>query len=127
MSIGEKMYQSFRKDGQHNFNSLGEPVVFNDGFMVSMKAYTKTFPFKSKMAIVNHLNKKVDELKGLYKNAVIGFWVDDTGVLFLDISINVNQFDVAMLMAIQNQQEAIFDCRNGVIVNVDEYLENMGN
>lgn len=125
MTLGEQIYNKFKTDKVFNFDKNGNPMAYNDGFMVSVKGFGGAFNPSSRRAIIQRINEMLKQIKGLYRNCVIGFWVDEQGVLFVDLSINVNDFYVAMILGLHNGQEAIYDCKENKVISIDEYLQEM--
>lgn len=79
----------------------------NDGYMVSLLGYEKTFTFDQleelEKEILNYRNK-------LKKNEFIGIWIDND-IIYLDISKHYIKKEKAKKAGIKNKQLAIYDLK----------------
>ena len=93
-----------RMNGGATLKSNGDHLAFNSGYMVSLAGYEKKLKIDS--LALNEINKYLSLAKKL--KGYCGLWIDNN-ILYLDISIKVNNLQLAKSLAIKNNQIAIYD------------------
>jgi hypothetical protein len=89
----------------------------SSGYMVSLRGYDLSENYqdlldslKIEEFIDNYLQTNTDKLRD---NFYCGAWVDDSsGLLFMDVSVNVKDIETACYLGICNDQLAIYDLTN---------------
>jgi hypothetical protein len=89
----------------------------NSGYMVSLRGYDLSENYqdlldslKIEEFIDNYLQANTDKL---LDNFYCGAWLDDSsGLLFMDVSVNVKDIETACYLGICNDQLAIYDLTN---------------
>ena len=102
-----------RINGGATLKSNGDHLALNAGYMVSLDGYEKQLKIDG--LALNELNKYLLLVKKL--KAYCGLWIDN-GVLFLDISIRVNDLKLAKSLAIKNKQLAIYDLATATTIYI---------
>ena len=96
-----------------NNDALDEAKHLYTGFMVSIKAYEiikKVEEVNDDMLYVlaSSLSSEAIGFSYLGLDSYIGLWIDDDYV-YIDISINIKSYDLAVAFARLNNQLAIYD------------------
>jgi len=120
------------KQGGGTFTLDGDGISFDSGYMVSVWGYEHQitlpdcmFPQKDVtlhsavgqyMQYINHAFSHTHGDSDL--TSYIGTWVDE-GVMYLDVSRNVDTLSRAERLAQYNRQLAIYDCTNKCVIRLD--------
>jgi hypothetical protein len=108
------LLQHIQLTGGATLTPKGELTAFSSGFMVSLAGYeTQTQVNKIDLkALNNYFNTalKLTRSKDSKGKAYVGFWLDND-VLYIDISIHVEQRITAIQLGTKNKQLAIYDCK----------------
>ena len=97
--------------GGITLSKQGKVITLNSGFMVSIKEHEKVLTIsKLNTRILNKYLKLA-----ISKDGFVGLWLDN-GKLYLDISKNIINKQVAIAYAIEQEQLAIFDNFNRVCI-----------
>lgn len=107
------LLEYIRMSGGATLKSNGDHLSLNTGYMVSLAGYEKQLKIDS--LALNEVNKYLLLAKKL--KAYCGLWIDN-GVLFLDISIRVNDLKLAKSLAIKNKQLAIYDLATATTIYI---------
>ena len=85
------------------------------GFMVSLAGYESKLSLDNvSIEIVNdYLQKARKMTKNIKHNVYVGFWIDNN-ILYLDLSIKIDNKQLALSVARKNNQIAIFDLENQI-------------
>lgn len=88
-------------------------AIVNDGYMVSLKDH------ELKIRIESLTSNLLDQYRriAIHNNAYVGLWLDGQD-LYLDISTNIHNRDDAIKIAQENQQLAIYDCKNSETIYI---------
>ena len=101
-----------------------QPIDTQEGYMVSYFETEKTFNI-DKIDYKEIGNIILERQADLKDNEYLGFWVDG-GILYIDISILINDFKQAKQVGIDNNQLAIYDLKNDssikIMQEVTEYI-----
>jgi phage antirepressor YoqD-like protein len=79
----------------------------NEGYMVSLLGYEKTYNFNQLKELEQNIKEYQKQLKN---NEYIGLWVDNN-IIYLDISKHYIKKEKAKKAGIKNKQLAIYDLR----------------
>lgn len=120
----EKLYDKikFLTDQNINGGTLdfdSNLISFDFGFMVSRKA-------PNFVHSCDEIPKKVliQAIKKLYTKATkfdyLGFWID-SGKFYLDLSFHIKNKSQAILEGLNNDQLAIWDCKNQKSIYLNKY------
>ena len=116
MNLSNLFYELALNNGfSYNINT-GESNP-TTGYMVSLSGFEELFyfdDFESKNItnyIAKHINKLSDE------QCFLGGWVTENQV-FLDVSINLQDLELAILYGINGDQQSIFDCANNKTIEL---------
>ena len=85
-----------------------QPVNYNNGFMVSLLGYEKTYTEEQKEEIKQTISEYQKILKN---NQFIGIWKHE-GIVYIDISKLYKKKQDAITNGIKNKQLAIYDLKN---------------
>lgn len=104
-------------DGQNfNFDKNGEPVDFIDGYMVAVKEIA-VIPLEKALKITDEEMHDIITTR-LPEYTYLGGWVYDN-MLYLDASVNIIQFDVAMAVGAALNQKAIYSITTDCSIFID--------
>lgn len=103
----EKLLLDVAMSGGATLKPNGDHLSLNSGYMVSLYGYEKKLNLDS--LTVNDVNNYLLLAKKL--KAYCGLWIDNN-ILYLDISIRVNDLKLAKSLGLKNKQLAIFDLKN---------------
>jgi hypothetical protein len=92
---------------------LGYNLDLKSGYMVSIKDLL-TLPFKTDEGLLLDFHDNL--VKGLINiecddNTFLGAWLDE-GLLYIDLSMHIENKDEALKLAKDNHQKAIWDVKN---------------
>ena len=108
-------------NGGASYNLLNGEFNPDNGYMVSIKGHEQVTRFNKQNLqheIARYIRSKADILiSGLSEDKFIGAWIEDDN-LVLDVSIKVDSLDDALQIGKENEQRAIFDCKNSVTINL---------
>ena len=90
-----------------------------NGFMVSLEGTESQVKGEDYQAIIKAIEEKQEIIKD-NKNLFIGLWLDD-GIMYVDISININDKIDALEFGKKNKQLAIYDLENNDSIYLKEY------
>lgn len=116
----EFIKQVATKYGGITLNHNGKVAKLNSGFSVSKKQYEKVYNSIESLDLetLNNyllLARKINKTNKTYK-VWVGLWID-SGKLYLDISMNIENKGIAIQVARQEKQLAIFDNFNKVCIS----------
>lgn len=118
--LNNKMINEIIKNGGATLD-----VNFNDfnvstGYMVSLYSYEVKIDINDIEAIKKEIENKKEEAKK--RNAYIGLWVEN-GLVYLDISKHIIDYNEALETARNNEQMAIYDLKNdkSIYLNYKKY------
>jgi len=116
-------------DGGFSFNPkvgfVGEHL--DNGYMVSLGG--KESVYRSAMLGRGYIKEAIEEYLDIYEdwlqysNHFLGAWVDESGVLYLDISEYTDKLEVALDKARERKQKAVYSIANGTTIFVNESEE----
>lgn len=107
------------KKGGETLTSNLEVANINEGFMVSILGYEKTFEYNDKEGINDYileLQKKIESKEGYF----IGLWTYDNK-LYIDVSINILDKMDALEFGKKNKQIAIYEVLTGENIPLKNY------
>ena len=107
------------KQGGATLTSELKVANINEGYMVSILGYEKTFEFKD-VAGVNDYVKNLQGKIGSKKGYFIGLWTYDNK-LFVDVSINILDKVDALEFGKKNKQIAIYEVLTGANIPLKDY------
>lgn len=99
------------KDLIYNGASLDKQlnnITVNNGYMVSLLGYEKTFTPDDTNGIYNAV---IEYQKKIKNNEYIGLWYND-GLVYVDISKHYTSKQKAILTGVKNRQYTIYDLKN---------------
>lgn len=106
---------SIINNGGASYNLLNGEFNPDNGYMVSIKDHEQVTRFNTlnlQHEIARYIRIKADILiSGLSEDKFIGAWIDDDN-LVLDVSIKVDSLEDALRIGKENEQIAIYDCKN---------------
>lgn len=100
----KKLLKAVEMSGGATLKPNGDHLSINAGYMVSLSGYEKKISLDN--LALNELNKYL--LLAKKQKAYCGLWIENN-CLYLDISIRVENLQLAKSLAIKNKQLAIFD------------------
>lgn len=107
--LNNKMIKEIIKNGgatlDTNYNNFNSSI----GFMVSLFGYETKLNINNIEGIKKEIENKKTEAKK--RNAYIGLWVDN-GLMYLDISKHIIDYNKALETARENEQLAVYDLKN---------------
>lgn len=83
------------------------------GYFVSLKGHE----VKRRNGVTEHQVIKYNQRR-FVKGTYVGVWTDEDGVTYLDRSVYTKSLQTAMQLGVQNEQLAIWDCRNNEAISV---------
>jgi hypothetical protein len=108
-------------NGGASYNLLTGEFNPTNGYMVSINDHEYVIRFNTlnlQHEIARYIRSKADILiSGLSEDKFIGAWIEDDN-LVLDVSIKVDSLEDAIQIGKENEQRAIFDCKNSVTINL---------
>ena len=108
--LNDKMIKKILKNGgatlDYNYNNFNS----KDGFMVSLDSYEAKVDIDNIEAIKKEIETKKEIAKKI-KGAYIGLWLDK-GLVYIDISKHIIDYNRALEVARNNKQLAIYDLKN---------------
>ena len=108
-------------NGGASYNLLTGEFNPDNGYMVSIKDHEQVTIFNTEnlqYEIARYIRSKADILmSGVFDVHFLGAWVENDS-LVLDVSVHEPNLDVALSMAVANNQRAIHDCKNGVQIDI---------
>ena len=116
MNLSTLFYELALNNGvSYNINT-GESNP-TTGYMVSLNGFEETFGFDDfeNKDISNYMAKHINKLSD--ERCFLGGWVNENQV-FLDISINLQDLETAILYGINGSQQSIFDCANNKTITL---------
>ena len=112
--LNDKMIKEILKNGgatlDVNYNNFNASA----GYMVSLYGYEVKTDINNIEAIKKELENK-KEIAQKIKGAYIGLWVD-SGLVYLDISKYIIDYNEALETARSHKQQAIYDLKNDVSI-----------
>lgn len=111
--LNNKMIKKIIKNGGATLDTNYNDFNASTGFMVSLYGYETKINVDNIEAIKKEMeNKKTEAEKN---NAFIGLWVDN-GLMYLDISKHIKDYNKALETARENEQLAVYDLKNNVSI-----------
>ena len=107
------------KQGGATLTSNLEVANINEGYMVSILGYEKTFEFKDTEGINDYV-KNLQGKIGSKKDYFIGFWTYENK-LYIDLSINIIDKVDALEFGKKNKQIAIYEVLTGANIPLKNY------
>lgn len=108
--LNNKMIKEMIKNGgatlDTNYNNFNSSI----GYMVSLDGYEVKIDINNIEAIKKEIETKKEEAQKI-KNSYIGLWVDN-GVMYIDISKHIIDYNKALETARNNKQLAVYDLKN---------------
>lgn len=106
--LNNKMIKEILKNGGATLDTNYNNFNASAGYMVSLFGYEIKIDINNIEAIKKEMEQKKEEAKKY--NAFIGLWVDN-GLVYLDISKHMIDYNRALEVARNNEQLAIFDLK----------------
>lgn len=105
------LFSELSLTGGFSYNATTGSFNPSTGYMVSLAGFEEQFYFDDfeNKDIKQYFVKHVKQLSK--DESFLGGWVDGNQV-FLDVSINIDDLEIALYTGIINDQAAIFDCAN---------------
>ena len=97
--------------GEDGKPSLSEPLVMSNGYWVSTEGVSVHGELDAR-GIVDAM-----ELMDIYEGAVVGIW-EEGGITYVDKSVHIKERGKALAAAEVFEQLAIYDCKNGKVLEV---------
>ena len=107
------------KNGGDTLTSELKKAKLTTGFMVSLEGAESQIKGDDYNAIKKAIEEKQEIIKD-NKNLFIGLWLDG-GIMYVDISININDKVEALEFAKKNKQLAIYDLKNNDSIYLKDY------
>ena len=118
--LNNKMIKEILKNGgatlDYNYNNFNAST----GYMVSLYGYEVKIDINDIEAIKKEIENKKEIAKKV--NGYVGLWVDN-GLMFIDISKHIIDYNRALEVARNNKQLAIYDLKNdkSIYLNYKKY------
>jgi len=115
MNFKTKEIEEVLIQGGGTFTSSGLKANFDKGYLVSLKGTEVKIKLKNELTSLDvafltaQINKIVS--KQNFAGYYVGFWSND-GYFYIDKSIFIFSKNEAFILGYQNNQQAIFDCKN---------------
>lgn len=110
------LLEKLKKDGGFTLTSQGKEYITNFGFQVGKRSILKVqLDTLTEETLGQLVNGCLDMVKPW---EYLGGWVDK-GLLYLDISVHVPHYSVAMELAKQHNQISIYDWSTGDCILCD--------
>lgn len=113
MRLNKMVMKSIMQNGGGTFTTALDSAKVRRGFMVSLEKYEQVVPINK--AHTTELNTMVEIATKL--NAYIGTWLNDDKI-YIDLSININNIEDAIRIGKENNQLAIYDIVNDMVINI---------
>ena len=107
--LKNEMIKEIIKNGGATLDTNYNNFNANAGFMVSLYGYETKININNIKAIKKEIETKKEEAKK--NNAYIGLWVDN-GLVYVDISKHIIDYNEALETARDNEQLAVYDLKN---------------
>jgi hypothetical protein len=116
----ENQLKTIILNGGASLNKQLEVVSVNTGYLVSIPSkYTKVLTIDTDYAtMLKAMQDMSSEINVDGSGAYVGLWVND-GKLYIDLSINFNDLQVALNIAREFKQIAIWDAVNGKEIKIN--------
>lgn len=111
------LFSELSLTGGFSYNATTGSFNPSTGYMVSLAGFEEQFYFDDfenkdiKQYFVKHVKQLCKD------ESFLGGWVDGNQV-FLDVSINIDDLETAIYTGIMNDQVAIFDCANQLVITL---------
>ena len=109
--------EEIKKNNGGTYNKELKSINAERGFMVSLQGYEKKC--KTEQETEKAIIENMEIVKGL-DNAYLGAWIDE-GIIYIDISILVENKEDALEMGKINNQLAIYDIENNASIYLSYY------
>lgn len=104
----KNIIKEIKENNGGTYNKDLKSINAKSGYMVSLQGYEKKC--KSEQEIEKAINENMEIVRGL-DNAYLGAWIDE-GIIYIDISVLVENKEDAMELGKINNQLAIYDIEN---------------
>lgn len=104
----KKIIEEIKEKNGGTYNKEYKTIDAKQGYMVSLQGYEKKC--KTEQEIEKAITENMEIVRGL-DNAYLGAWIDE-GIVYIDISVLVENKDDAMELGKINNQLAIYDIEN---------------
>ena len=112
MERAKRLLEGFRA-GAYNFNHKGEPISFNNGYMIGGFSEAFIIPLNEEAKLLKAIELRLKELEAReLEGLVLGLWANNNN-LFIELSKNILDKREAIAKAIEFNQLAIFDIAKG--------------
>lgn len=108
--LNNKMIKEIIKNGGATLDTNYNNFNASTGYMVSLDGYEAKINIDNIEAIKKEIETKKEEAQKI-KNSYIGLWVEN-GLLYVDISKHIKNYNRALEVARNNKQLAIYDLKN---------------
>ena len=114
--LQNEIFDSVKANGGGSFYFDGTPRVLNSGFNSSLSGFETILKLKglTPVNLVNALNelaRKVEDVVD-HKTHMLGVWVDSDN-LYIDLSVQYQDIQAAIVSGRENEQIAIWDNAKG--------------
>ncbi len=114
--LQNEIFDSVKASGGGSFYFDGTPRVLNSGFSSSLSGFETILKLKglTPVNLVNALNelaRKVEDVVD-HKTHMLGVWVDSDN-LYIDLSVQYQDIQAALVSGRENEQIAIWDNAKG--------------
>lgn len=110
-------------NGGASFNLLTGEYNPNNGYMVATEIHEMYLPKEefNNEVLKGYIAKNLDALLS-NKNLFLGSWIDERGMVCLDISERIEDRQEAVKLGIERNQKAIWDNVNGVGIDLRDFI-----
>lgn len=113
----KKIIEEIKENNGGTYNKEYKTINAKKGFMVSLQGYEKKC--KTEQEIEKAITENMEIVKGL-DNAYLGAWIDED-IIYIDISVLVENKDDALELGKVNNQLAIYDIENNESIYLSYY------
>jgi hypothetical protein len=123
-----KILNDYLLNGGYNFSKTGEQLDFKEGYIYSLKDHETIINIKTSKDLIGEIEKdlikKLETIYSLTKNKTllnlfIGFWKNGDK-LYIDISTITDSLERAKQEGRLNNQIAILDAKNLIVIKLNE-------
>ena len=126
------VFDSVNKTGGASYNVMTSELNPTTGYMVSFIGYEKVLDKKPTTynefsdIMRDYFTSRVWDAIITIPNLFIGLWTDEkTGKFYIDLSQNEPSFEMALELAIDRKQLAIYDCEKGKSFNFADAVNSL--
>lgn len=128
MERAKRLLEGFRA-GAYNFNHKGEPISFNNGYMIGGFNEARLEELKDEPKVLEAIELTLKELEARAgEGLVLGLWINTIGgekIIYIELSKNIINRDEAINKGLELKQLAIYDLNKGEELSLSQ-LDNGG-